>query len=72
MSKAARCSGVIKWFSDEKGYGFISQEGRGPDVFVHFKSVRGSGRITLHEGEQVEFEIEDGEKGPRAVNVDRV
>ena len=60
--------GVVKWFSEKKGYGFIEQEG-GPDVFVHHTGISGSGFKTLNEGDQVTFEIEQGEKGPAAVNV---
>ncbi|HSL15626.1 MAG TPA: cold-shock protein [Actinomycetota bacterium] len=61
-------TGVVKWFSSEKGFGFISQEG-GPDVFVHFSSITGEGYRNLEEGQQVEFEITQGQKGPQAANV---
>jgi CspA family cold shock protein len=61
-------SGTVKWFNEKKGYGFIEQEG-GPDVFVHHSGITGSGFKTLHEGDQVTFEIEQGPKGPAAVNV---
>ncbi len=60
--------GVIKWFNDRKGYGFIEQED-GPDVFVHFSGINGAGFKTLQEGDRVTFEIEQGAKGPAAVNV---
>jgi CspA family cold shock protein len=60
--------GKVKWFNDKKGYGFIAQEG-GRDVFVHFSNVKGDGYKSLAEGEEVEFEIVDGPKGPQAVNV---
>ncbi len=60
--------GIVKWFSDKKGYGFIEQEG-GPDVFVHHSGIVGSGFKSLNEGDRVTFEIEDGRKGPTAVNV---
>ena len=60
--------GVVKWFSEKKGYGFIEQEG-GPDVFVHHTGISGSGFKSLNEGDQVTFEVEQGEKGPSAVNV---
>ena len=60
--------GVIKWFNDNKGYGFIQQE-NGPDVFVHYTGIEGSGFRTLAEGDKVSFEIEEGKKGPSAVNV---
>ena len=60
--------GIVKWFNDRKGYGFIEQE-EGPDVFVHFSGINGSGFKSLQEGEKVTFEIEEGPKGPAAVNV---
>ena len=61
-------SGVVKWFNDEKGFGFIEREG-GPDVFVHFRSINGTGRRTLVEGQKVSFEVTQGQKGPQADNV---
>ncbi len=61
-------SGKVKWFNDSKGYGFIEQES-GDDVFVHHSSIQGEGFKTLEEGQAVEFEIEQGQKGPSAVNV---
>jgi len=61
-------TGIVKWFSEKKGYGFIEQEG-GPDVFVHHSGINMSGFKTLREGERVAFEIEEGQKGPAAVNV---
>ena len=60
--------GIVKWFNDRKGYGFIEQED-GPDVFVHYTGINGSGFKTLQEGDKVTFEIEEGNKGPSAVNV---
>jgi len=60
--------GTVKWFSDEKGYGFISREG-GEDVFVHFSGISGDGFRSLAEGQQVEFEVTQGKKGPQATNV---
>lgn len=63
-------SGTVKWFNDAKGYGFIQQD-EGPDVFVHFSAISGSGFRTLSEGERVTFEIEQGPKGPSAKNVDK-
>ncbi len=60
--------GVVKWFNDSKGFGFIEQES-GADVFVHFSSIKGEGFKSLAEGERVEFDIVDGAKGPQAANV---
>ena len=60
--------GNVKWFNDQKGFGFISQED-GPDVFVHFSAISGEGFKTLEEGQLVEFEVTDGPKGPQAANV---
>jgi len=64
-------NGTVKWFNEQKGFGFITQE-NGPDVFVHFSAINGSGFKSLAEGDHVTFEIEQGEKGPAAVNVTRV
>jgi cold shock protein len=61
--------GKVKWFNAEKGFGFIAQDGGGPDVFVHYSEVAGSGFKSLDEGQQVEFEIGQGQKGPQAQNV---
>ena len=61
-------TGVVKWFSSEKGYGFISQEG-GPDVFVHFSAIQADGYRSLDEGQVVEFDVTSGPKGPQAANV---
>ena len=61
-------NGVVKWFSEKKGYGFIEQED-GPDVFVHFSGINADGFRTLNEGDSVTFDIEQGQKGPSAVNV---
>lgn len=62
--------GTVKWFSNQKGYGFITPE-NGKDVFVHFSAIGGDGYKTLNEGEAVEFEIQNGPKGEQAVNVVR-
>ena len=63
--------GTVKWFNEEKGFGFIQQE-NGPDVFVHFRAISGEGFKTLAEGQQVSFDIEQGQKGPQAANVEKV
>jgi cold shock protein len=65
---AERVTGTVKWFNASKGYGFIAREG-GPDVFVHFSAIQSDGFKTLNEGQQVEFEIEQGPKGLQAANV---
>ena len=62
-------TGVVKWFSDEKGFGFITPDDGGKDAFVHFSAISGDGFRTLAEGAKVEYESEAGDKGPRAVNV---
>lgn len=64
--------GKVKWFNPEKGYGFIEREDGGGDVFIHFSAIQMEGFKTLNEGEQVEFEIVEGARGPQASNVTRV
>lgn len=61
-------NGIVKWFNEKKGYGFIEQE-NGADVFVHHSGINSAGFKTLNEGDKVTFEIEEGQKGPSAVNV---
>ena len=61
-------NGTVKWFNEQKGYGFIKQE-NGQDIFVHYSAINGSGFKTLKEGDSVTFEVESGKKGPAAVNV---
>lgn len=63
--------GTVKWFNDQKGYGFIARE-EGDDVFVHFSAIQGTGFRSLMEGDRVEFTVEQGEKGPAAANVRRI
>ncbi|MCP8617350.1 cold-shock protein [Salirhabdus salicampi] len=61
-------TGKVKWFNSEKGYGFIEVEGA-DDVFVHYSAIEGDGFKTLEEGQEVSFDIEDGQRGPQAANV---
>ena len=63
--------GTVKWFNDGKGYGFISREGK-DDVFVHYSAIQGQGFKSLAEGDEVEFEVEQGPKGAQAVNVTKL
>ncbi|PKM92563.1 MAG: cold-shock protein [Elusimicrobia bacterium HGW-Elusimicrobia-4] len=64
--------GKVKWFNDSKGYGFIAKDDGSGDVFVHFSSVGGDGFKSLAEGDAVEFDVEDSDKGPKAANVKKV
>lgn len=64
-------TGTVKWFNNDKGYGFISREG-GPDVFVHYTAIQGGGYRSLEEGQRVEFEITQGPKGEQAQDVRRI
>jgi CspA family cold shock protein len=66
--RMARIQGTVKWFNDAKGFGFIAREG-GPDVFVHFSAIQSNGFKSLAEGDKVEFEIVQGQKGPQASDV---
>lgn len=68
---ATQVTGTVKWFNDEKGFGFIQPDDGGKDVFVHFRQVNRTGyeRVSLNEGQKVSFEIGEGQKGPQAENV---
>ena len=63
--------GVVKWFNDKKGYGFIADE-EGNELFVHYQDIQGEGFKTLQENDNVEFDVGEGEKGPKAMNVRKV
>ena len=65
-------TGTVKWFNESKGFGFITPEDGSKDVFVHFSAIQGGGFKSLAEGQQVQFEVEQGQKGPSAVNVQAV
>jgi CspA family cold shock protein len=62
-------TGTVKWFDESKGFGFLTQDNGGPDVFVHFSALQGEGFKTLAEGAKVTFEVQEGPKGPQASNV---
>ncbi|UTP71686.1 cold-shock protein [Alteromonas sp. LMIT006] len=62
-------TGIVKWFNESKGFGFIQQE-NGPDVFAHFRAIKGEGFRTLNEGQKVQFTIGQGQKGPQAENIE--
>jgi CspA family cold shock protein len=63
--------GIVKWFNDKKGYGFISMD-EGQDVFVHYSSILGTGFRSLYEGQRVRFDVEESDKGPQAVRVETI
>ena len=63
--------GIVKWFSDKKGYGFIEQE-NGDDLFVHYSGISSDGFKTLNEGDRVSFDIEENDRGPKAKNVEKI
>lgn len=69
FAMAERTEGVVKWFSAEKGYGFIKQDSGEPDVFVHYSAINGSGYKSLDEGDRVSFEVVEGQKGKQANDV---
>lgn len=66
-----RYTGRVKWFNESKGYGFIQRD-EGPDVFVHYSNIVGKGFRTLKENDEVEFEVNEGPKGPQAVKVEKI
>jgi CspA family cold shock protein len=65
-------TGKIKWFNDAKGFGFVTPDDGSKDVFVHFSSIQGEGFKSLAEGDKIEFEVQDTEKGPKAANVRKI
>ena len=67
----SNATGKVKWFDEKKGFGFIERP-EGTDVFVHFRGIKGQGFKTLVEGQSVQFEVEQGQKGPQAINVEIV
>lgn len=67
-----KVTGTVKWFDSKKGFGFITRDDNGQDIFVHFSAIQGRGFKNLEEGEKVEFEIVQEEKGPRAANVVKI
>jgi len=69
IQEASVATGTVKWFNSEKGFGFIQQDGGGPDVFVHYSAIASGGYRELTEGQKVEFEVTQGQKGPQAANV---
>jgi cold-shock DNA-binding protein family len=69
MIMSNQATGIVKWFNEEKGFGFITRENGEKDVFVHFRAIVGEGFKTLTEGQQVNFTVEQGQKGPQASEV---
>jgi CspA family cold shock protein len=69
LKETVMAKGTVKWFNSEKGFGFIEQEGGGPDVFAHYSNIASQGYRELQEGQKVEFDITQGQKGPQAENI---
>ncbi|KLV08673.1 cold-shock protein [Photobacterium ganghwense] len=69
---STKTTGSVKWFNETKGFGFITQDNGGPDVFVHFRAIASEGFRTLIEGQKVSFNVEQGQKGPQATNVSSI
>jgi CspA family cold shock protein len=69
MKEIKMATGTVKWFNAEKGFGFIAQDGGGPDVFVHYSAIASTGYRELNEGQKVQFDVVQGPKGPQAENV---
>ncbi len=63
--------GTVKWFNESKGFGFITQDDGGPDVFAHYSEIKGEGYKSLAEGDVVTFEVVEGDKGPKATNIEK-
>lgn len=68
----SKVTGTVKWFNADKGYGFLTQDNGGKDVFVHFRAIVSEGYKTLTDGQRVEFEVEEGQKGLQAANVNAI
>ncbi len=64
-------NGTVKWFNESKGFGFITQDDGGPDVFAHYSEIKGEGYKSLAEGDVVTFEVVEGDKGPKATNIEK-
>jgi len=70
--KRSMANGTVKWFNESKGFGFITQDDGGADVFAHYSEIKGDGFKTLAEGDVVTYEVVEGDKGPKAINIEKV